>query len=964
MPQNRNRKLNWKIALIPIWAVLVALTTFGSLIPASRVQAESEKFFSQRSKWQVDYDYRFHPDAPNVWILVKSVQIDGVRDNGSSRPLAVGDYVNVESILANLLVFDVYGIYFGIVPADADYTGGSCGSTPTDCNFPIGRIDNFTVNPVTDQIITVSTDKFTNRTGTQKYKIIPVINAANKPDVPLDSGIGSYFTVTWDANAPLNSSGTRTERLIPAIGQAQLTPNNSGGAITAILISIINTVLVAVLTVVVGGVEIIYSLLVGPIIRAMLGGTPEFIAANIPPFVEYGWIYVRDVMNLLFILVLIFAGVATMLHIGEYGLKKTITRVIIVALAVNFSLLAGQIVLNFAQIMMNTFINPTDVDLIRQNIDFSRINVWDFQAGDALQGTAMLLFHIIYEIGVVAVLGAIAVFLLIRLTAVWLLLILAPAAYILYLFEPTEEYLSQWWHKFIAYAFFAPIMAFFLAIISKLAQSGYFGNGQVEGAASISNGVTAAMQGAMLIVMLWGTLYFASKMGIAGADTVVHGATSAWKSGFGIGGWSAGKLGGLTARKWNEWTSGLMEQREGAKPPGLMRKAAFAVLNPKAFASGWAARTEELEHHAHEVAVSRGREVAEQLRTGGKLQIPYTQFVERKVENEYMKEYEGMPKEQIIGIAKKMETMKGHEAELRRRSIIKAAALGGYLDDIMTHPSFDMGKYAKSDVTKAQVANGEVYTPELLQEFLQKYLSGDHGLSEQAMRLMGEDMEELGKKNGHLEYGGMYEYNPDTGVWEARTAQEQADYMAYEYSKLGGRDQTKIAPHVLSVLRRVQVKDNDGNVVVDPKTGKPMTKTVWGTGSKKQTALSKAVQGKMGYGVMREAQHLQERLADLVHRDGLNHKTGVLEITEEQWQEIQAYREENPDLAAALVSRAYDRDPRNAIDNGIKIKVSINGSEPREETFKGSGLGAGMKDDKGKGKGESSEKPGGPEEKK
>src|SRR3989338_3172055 len=56
--------------------------------------------------------------------------------------------------------------------------------------------------------------------------------------------------------------------------------------------------------------------------------------------IDDGWTFSRDVVNIFFIFILLFIAIATILGIESYGAKSLLARLIIIALLVNFSLLA------------------------------------------------------------------------------------------------------------------------------------------------------------------------------------------------------------------------------------------------------------------------------------------------------------------------------------------------------------------------------------------------------------------------------------------------------------------------------------------------------------------------------------------------------------------------------------------------------------------------------------------------
>src|SRR3989338_8254606 len=61
--------------------------------------------------------------------------------------------------------------------------------------------------------------------------------------------------------------------------------------------------------------------------------------------IKEGWAFSRDVVNLFFIFILLFIAIATILQIESYGAKKLLVWLVLVALLVNFSLIASQFII-------------------------------------------------------------------------------------------------------------------------------------------------------------------------------------------------------------------------------------------------------------------------------------------------------------------------------------------------------------------------------------------------------------------------------------------------------------------------------------------------------------------------------------------------------------------------------------------------------------------------------------------
>jgi len=74
------------------------------------------------------------------------------------------------------------------------------------------------------------------------------------------------------------------------------------------------------------------------------------------PLVKTGWLITRDFANLGFVLAIITIAFATILRIETYGVKKMLTRLIMIALLVNFSLPLTGVLIDASGVVSNFFI--------------------------------------------------------------------------------------------------------------------------------------------------------------------------------------------------------------------------------------------------------------------------------------------------------------------------------------------------------------------------------------------------------------------------------------------------------------------------------------------------------------------------------------------------------------------------------------------------------------------------------
>ena len=198
-----------------------------------------------------------------------------------------------------------------------------------------------------------------------------------------------------------------------------------------------------------------------------LAGYNNFIDT---PVVKLGWVMVRDLANMFFVVALLVIAFATMLGRESYEWKKTMVKLVLMAIFVNFSLLIGQLIIDVAHVFTVTFLNAiasTASGNLIQMFQFDK--VW--AANTPGEGeTGPVLFQILLASGFAAMLsglamvtiGAYTIVMLARTVVLWVALILSPLGFIFSILPATQKYAKEWWDTFSKHVLAAPIMVFFL----------------------------------------------------------------------------------------------------------------------------------------------------------------------------------------------------------------------------------------------------------------------------------------------------------------------------------------------------------------------------------------------------------------------------------------------------------------------------------------------------------------------
>lgn len=270
----------------------------------------------------------------------------------------------------------------------------------------------------------------------------------------------------------------------------------------------------------------------------------EFIETDI---VRIGWKITRDLANMFFVLILMAIAFASILRLETYGMKALLPKLIIAALLINFSLVLSGVVVDFAQVITDFFLSQAGGDEFQANMMNATQAVKALAIRDDVSlGTGITamgnifigaLLTVIFLLIIFFVFAAYALFLVIRIVALWFLLILSPIVWMLWILPATRDFFGKWWANFIKWSFFAPASAFFLFLAifsyrSLLTES--IGNAlRADDYSKLLPSFTEPnnlLQFLLVIGILFGGLIVAQQMGAYGAQGAIGIARGAGKS--------------------------------------------------------------------------------------------------------------------------------------------------------------------------------------------------------------------------------------------------------------------------------------------------------------------------------------------------------------------------------------------------------------------------------------------------
>ncbi len=166
------------------------------------------------------------------------------------------------------------------------------------------------------------------------------------------------------------------------------------------------------------------------------------------------WKFVRDFINIFFILGLLFIAFAFVFQIDSYSNSKTIIKLIIAALLVNFSFPVARLIIDFANVPMYFFLqmiigsgnNASGV--LSSALGASGLQNLLLPEGDSSDVSTLIagiIFLFIFNITIFVF----AFQFLIRLIALVILVILSPIGFVASGIPGLKKYGSQWWDNFL-----------------------------------------------------------------------------------------------------------------------------------------------------------------------------------------------------------------------------------------------------------------------------------------------------------------------------------------------------------------------------------------------------------------------------------------------------------------------------------------------------------------------------------
>lgn len=205
--------------------------------------------------------------------------------------------------------------------------------------------------------------------------------------------------------------------------------------------------------------------------------------------IDSAWGTLRDLANIFFIFGLLTIAISTILGATNYGYKKLLMRLIIVALIINFSLFFTKFVIDTSNIfalqfyqgasvsdsdgskgIANTFMKHLGVTSIWETENVLKtLNELNYSESGGF-GLMFLysIFTSIFLMITAFVFMFASIMLITRAVGFILLSILSPLAFAAFVVPATQKWTTKWWDKLWQYAIFAPILLMLFWVIAKI----------------------------------------------------------------------------------------------------------------------------------------------------------------------------------------------------------------------------------------------------------------------------------------------------------------------------------------------------------------------------------------------------------------------------------------------------------------------------------------------------------------
>ncbi len=221
------------------------------------------------------------------------------------------------------------------------------------------------------------------------------------------------------------------------------------------------------------------------------------------------WVVLRDTFNILFIFILLYISIQTILKGAAAKTKQMLANVVIAALLINFSLLITNTIIDASNIFTISIYNQSQPT--GQNVTLST-NIMKSLSLQTLEkdplpmesiGFTMRSFIqiILYSVVIWAFVQSMLL-MMVRTIMFFVLMALSPIGFMGDVIPRIGEYSKKWWSTLTDQALVGPIFMFFMLIIVNLINSGVLKNSLISAGSMVSGESFGSISGSFLNVFI------------------------------------------------------------------------------------------------------------------------------------------------------------------------------------------------------------------------------------------------------------------------------------------------------------------------------------------------------------------------------------------------------------------------------------------------------------------------------
>jgi len=298
--------------------------------------------------------------------------------------------------------------------------------------------------------------------------------------------------------------------------------------------------------------------------------------------VQEGWQITRDLVNMFFILIMVGIGIATILRVKGYEIKKLLPKAIIIILLINFTPIICGLIIDASNILTNFFLSAgtrgtgdmiIKVEAPQNSLGGQIISFIKAVVFLDWTGIALSMYHfimtLVFNLFASFILLALGMIFMMRYIMLWILIILSPLAFFCYILPSTKKIWDMWWKQFIQWCFIGIGVSFFLyltqRIIDIIGSGTFVMDPGAEGLQMGDSGLVVIFVYLVPLIFLAAGFMATTMFAPKGAKQILDLAKKGAK-------WPTSKKGKETRAKFKDWRQGKARRVAGPKVQKAMSK--------------------------------------------------------------------------------------------------------------------------------------------------------------------------------------------------------------------------------------------------------------------------------------------------------------------------------------------------------------------------------------------------------